>query len=70
MQHFDSLWVANTNAQSSFLFVRLCQSVSDHVQVIALLLALFMPDIWVLAGVNDTIFIDVAGAQVCITVNH
>ncbi|CAK9075640.1 5'-cyclic nucleotide phosphodiesterase 1C (Cam-PDE 1C) (3' [Durusdinium trenchii] len=27
--------------------------------VIALLLALFMPDIWVLAGVNDTIFIDV-----------
>lgn len=29
-------------------------------EVIALLLALFMPDIWVLAGVNDTVFIDVA----------
>lgn len=27
--------------------------------VVALLLALFMPDIWVLAGVNDTVFIDV-----------
>ena len=27
--------------------------------VIALLLALFMPDIWVLAGVNDTLFIDI-----------
>lgn len=30
-------------------------------EVIALLLALFMPDTWVLAGVNDNIFIDVVG---------
>ena len=32
----------------------------SRTKVIALLLALFMPDIWVLAGVNDTLFIDIA----------
>ena len=34
-------------------------------QVVALLLALFMPDIWVLAGVNDTLGIDIVWNPRC-----